>query len=338
MNGRRVSVVIPNRDGRHFLGPCLDALRRQTRRPDEIIVVDNGSTDGSLELLRAEYPEVVVLELGRNTGFSYPVNRGIEAAAGDYVALLNNDTECDPRWIEELVQALDANPDVGFCASKMLYHHERRLIDTAGDGFTRAGFGYKRGWLHRDEGQYDQPERLFGACAGAAMYRKRLFEEVGLFDEDFFAYHEDSDLSFRAQLAGYACLYVPTAVVYHHGGATSKRIGRNFSVRLSQRNMVYVLVKNLPGALWLRYGFRLMAFSVCSVLMGVWGGFGMAVLRGRCEAFKGLRTMLRKRRVIQQRRRVSLDRLASVLEPHWIRQMLDPPIRKRALRRQGIAV
>ncbi|MCP3676917.1 MAG: glycosyltransferase family 2 protein, partial [Deltaproteobacteria bacterium] len=186
-----VTVVIPNWNGKHFLKTCLDSLKNQTYTNHTIIVVDNGSTDGSVEFLDEFYPHVEVVRFPENRGFSAAVNGGIKRARGTYIALLNNDTEVDSRWLEELVKALERQPEVGFCASKMLNYYKRTIIDTIGDGFSRYGIAFKRGTRKKDAPRYKREEYLFGACAGASIYRKELFEDVGLFDEDFFAYLED---------------------------------------------------------------------------------------------------------------------------------------------------
>ncbi|MDP6417134.1 MAG: glycosyltransferase family 2 protein, partial [Gammaproteobacteria bacterium] len=286
-----ISLIIPNLNGLHFLKPCLESIRRQTRAPDEILIVDNGSTDGSQAFLQQEYTDVSILELGHNTGFSVAMNRAVEAVSGDYVALLNNDTECEPQWLEKLAYALDQHPDIGFCAAKMMHFNRRQIIDTAGDMFSIAGFAFKRGGLHIDQEQYNRPERVFGACAGAAMYRKSVFDDLGGFDEDFFIYQEDSDLSFRAQLAGFPCLFVPKAVVYHHVGGTSKQSSTAFSRRLKRlehRNLIFILVKNLPGSLWFRYGLWIILAHFALFLMQASKGFGIATLQGYVDAIRGL--------------------------------------------------
>lgn len=333
-----ISLILPTRNGKHFLAPCLASIARQTRPPDEVIIVDNGSGDGTQAWLQEQHPQIKLIEIDRNAGFSVAVNRGIEAGSGDYIALLNNDTECDPQWLEALAGILDQYPDVGFCASKIRYFDKRQLIDTVGDAFTTGGFAFKRGWLQIDEGQYAKPERVFGACAGAAMYRKRMLDDIGKFDEDFFAYQEDADLNFRAQLAGYHCLFVPKAMVFHHVGGTSKTTGYDRWIRLGQRNLIFVLVKNLPVGLWFRFGIPILLSQTCLFAMRVYGGYGVAVLKGLWDAFAQLRPILRKRRAIQRSRRVSNGYLISVMDSHWIRILFDPFIRKRMLKRQNIKV
>lgn len=243
------SVIIPNWNGRSFLETCLSSLRAQTYRNFEVIVVDNGSTDDSVSFIGTSFPEVVIIRLPGNEGFSRAVNRGIQNAKGKYIALLNNDTEVHPAWLGELVKALESSPETGFCASKMLNYYRRNMIDNAGDGLKL--YGYMTGKNEIDSGQYDRPRLLFSACAGAAIYRRELFDAVGLFDEDFFAYYEDIDLGMRAQLAGYRCLYVPTAIVYHIHQATSGRMPA-MRFRLIQRNIVFVHLKNTPLRLLVR--------------------------------------------------------------------------------------
>jgi hypothetical protein len=264
-----ISVIIPNFNGLRFLKPCLDSLRKQSFGDFEVIVVDNGSTDGSIEYLAGNYPEVKVRSLTRNFGFSRAVNEGIKVSRGKYIALLNNDTETDPGWLQELYYALERNPELGFCASKMINYYDRDTLDGAGDCFPRSCRPFKRGMGEKIFELYNTTKLVFGASAGAAIYRNELFETVGLFDEDFFAYFEDVDLSFRAQLLGFKCLYVPTAIVYHIGGGTlevqvkascfneTKEILGNEKLRertfLLSRNRIYVIVKNVPFVLVLRY-------------------------------------------------------------------------------------
>ena len=319
-----VTIIIPNWNGRHLLGTCLDSLRRQTFRDFETIVVDNGSSDGSVEFLRENYPEVRLIALEDNRGFSAAVNRGIREARGEYIALLNNDTEADPRWLEELVKALDSHPEVGLCASKMIDFHKRTLIDRAGDCFTIYGLAIKRGAGERDCPEFNREEYVFGACAGAAIYRASLFEEIGPLDEDFFAYLEDVDLSFRAQLYGYKCLYVPSAVVYHMAGATS----RAFQTRLKKfginiKNNLFVVVKNMPGGLILRYSPLMV--PAYAVLLGffILGGMGRPVVLFDTigELLRKLPLMVKKRREILGKRRVDDTYISSILGNNLFRAL-----------------
>ena len=245
----RVSVIIPNWNGSRWLGPCLDSLRLQTYTESKTYLVDNGSTDDSVTFVRGRFPEVAVISLPENRGFSAAVNAGIRASRGEYVVALNNDTEVHPTWLENLVTAMHTRPDVGFCASKILDFTDRTKVDSIGDGYSRAGISFKIGAGMQDNERSGEPHDVFGACAAAAMYRRSMLEDIGLFDEDFFAYMEDVDLSIRARLAGYGCIAVPAAIVYHIGSATSGGSASAFSVRLTARNIVNVLVKNIPASL-----------------------------------------------------------------------------------------
>ncbi|MGD8969515.1 MAG: glycosyltransferase family 2 protein, partial [Anaerolineae bacterium] len=198
-----VSIVIPNWNGVGHLPTCLESLRRQSFQDFEVIVADNGSTDGSLALLSRDYPEVQVLDLGENRGFAGACNAGMQAARGAFIALLNNDTEVDPRWLAEVVAAFERHPEAGMVASKMLLFDRRDVFHTAGDFYRVDGLPGNRGVWQRDEGQYDEEEYVFGACGGSAAYRRAMLEQVGLLDEDFFFSCEDVDLAWRAQLAGW---------------------------------------------------------------------------------------------------------------------------------------
>lgn len=245
----RVSVIIPNWNGARFLPACLESLRRQTFRDFVAYVVDNGSADESLALLARDYPETVVVPIPENRGFSAAINAGVTASRGEYVAALNNDTECDEHWLEELVRVLDLHPETGFLASKVLSFDDRDVIDSFGDGYTRAGLAFKIGSLERDDGRFDEMLEVFSACAAASIYRRSMLDDIGGFDEDFFCYMEDVDLGLRARMAGYRCLAVPGAKVFHIGAASSGGGPSEFSVRMTTKNLYNVMLKNLPLAL-----------------------------------------------------------------------------------------
>jgi GT2 family glycosyltransferase len=243
------------------LGPCLNALRAQSFREFQAVLVDNGSTDGSIEYVEEQFPEVHVIALPENLGFCGGNNLGIKATSGEYVALLNNDTEVTPEWLRALVTAIESHPQVGFCASKMVRLSDRVTLDTAGDIFYTHGVGGKRG-AGEPVTQYMKSERVFGACAGAALYRRLMLDKIGLLDEDFFAVDEDIDLSFRANLRGYQCQYVPDAIVYHHVSGSFGTLTGN-SIRRVRRNMLEALIKNMPTPLLLDFGhLRMEPFPV----------------------------------------------------------------------------
>jgi GT2 family glycosyltransferase len=302
----RVAVVIPNWNTREFLGPCLRSLREQTFRDFETILVDSASTDGSVEFVAENFPEVRTVVLRENRGFAGAVNAGIEASDAELIVLLNNDTEQNPGWLEALVRAAGRRPEAGLFASKLVDFADRGRLDGAGDSLRRSGLPYRLGHGEVDRGQFEEEEFVFGACAAAALYRRSVFDEVGLFDEDFFAYCEDGDVSFRAQLAGHRCIYVPGAVVYHVGGASTGGKRSATATRLGTRNGLLLLVKDLPAPLL--WGFLpSIVFGQISRLLVVSlspGGF-KAHLEGLAGAWRLLPKMLEKRRKIQGGRRVS---------------------------------
>ena len=313
-----VSIVIVNWNAKELTARCLASLRAQTFRDFEVVVVDNGSSDGSAEALRQEFPEVELIALRENRGFAGGSNAGIRRAHGRYIALLNNDAEADPRWLEELIKAAEAHPEMSFFASKMVLYDCRERLDSAGDYYSIAGTAGKRGHLDRaNRRKYNHTKEVFGACGGAALYRRELLEDVGLFDEDFFLAHEDTDLNFRAQLRGYRCLYVPTAVVYHRLSATIRPMSERY-VYYGHRNLEYVYVKNMPGLL---LGLTLPLHIVDELLsfgFFLLQGQGGAFLRAKWDVLRVLPKLIRKRREIQRTRQVGLLRIASLLEWRWL--------------------
>lgn len=240
-----VSVIIPNYNGEHFLKACLEALKRQTFDDMEVIFVDNASTDDSIKLAKELYREIRVIELHDNTGFAYAVNRGIEAAKGEYVLLLNNDTIVFPNFVKNQYKMIKGKPDVFSCSALMIQNQNHELVDDAGDELAVLGWGFAP---DRDKpvSGCGVPHEVFSSCAGAAIYRKAVFDEIGLFDESFFAYLEDMDVGYRARLAGYRNLYNPYAKVYHLGSASSGSRHNAFKVELSARNSMYMMKKNMP--------------------------------------------------------------------------------------------
>ncbi len=209
----QLTVIIPSWNGKQLLRHCLESLRLQTR-PAAVLVVDNGSGDGTEEMLGREFPEVRCFRFPANQGFARAVNQGIRLTDTPFLALLNNDTEADPRWVEAGLRAFQQHREFSFFACRMVNFRHRECLDSAGDCYDRRGMPYKRGW-GRPVQDYDRPEPVLGASAGAAFYRRDLFQRVGLFDEDFHTYLEDVEFSLRCQLAGHRCLYLPEAVVYH---------------------------------------------------------------------------------------------------------------------------
>lgn len=245
MNDRNcVSVVIPNYNGMDFIDICLKALLTQVE-PEQIIVVDNGSSDGSRERVRDAYPRVRLIPLDTNYGFSRAVNEGLRAADTPYVILLNNDTRVCPGFAEALVDALDGDAKAFSAGAKMLQFHAPDRIDDAGNFYCALGWAFARG-KDKPAELFEQQDRIFAACAGAAIYRKAVLEDIGYFDEAHFAYLEDIDLGYRALIQGWHNLYEPKARVYHVGSGTSGSRYNEFKVSLSSRNSVYLVYKNMP--------------------------------------------------------------------------------------------
>jgi GT2 family glycosyltransferase len=308
-----LSIIIPHYNAKAFLGPCLEALERQSYSCLEVILVDNGSSDGSVELTRHSYPKVKIVELGQNLGLTGAINRGVAQASGEIVVALNNDTEVAPGWAQALVDALQAYPDAGIVASKMLLFNQRDKLHSAGDGFGTDGIPINRGVWQQDTGQYDSDCYIFGGCGGAVAYRRDMLVDIGLFDEELFMYLEDVDLNWRAQLAGYRAVFAPRAVVYHHLSASG---GGMVASYYTGRNTIFVLAKDLPGAIFRRYWRRIIGaqMRIAVEALRAWRGeAARARLRGQLAGVWGLPKWLAKRHLVQQKKRVSDAYLESLL-------------------------
>lgn len=310
----RVSVIIPHWNGIQHLEDCLRALRRQTFESHEIILVDNGSSDGSQEYVRRVFPEVRLIELGENRGFTGACNAGYAAARGEFIILLNNDTEADPRWIETIVETFDRHPLAGSVASKMLLFDQRDHFHTAGDFYRVNGLPGNRGVWQPDRGQYDREEPVFGACGGAAAYRSAMVEGTGFLDDSFFFSCEDVDLAWRAHLAGWEVRYAPGAIVYHKLKASggSGVIGSYYD----GRNSLYVIWKNYPASLLRRYWPAILRAQLRISLeaLQAWrGAAARAKLRGQLAGLWGVFRMMPARRQIQAARKIDDRTLESLL-------------------------
>jgi GT2 family glycosyltransferase len=329
----RVSVIIPNWNGARWLERCLRALRTQRFQDFELILVDNGSTDDSQGLARRDYPEVRWVGLPHNMGFAAAVNRGIRAARGELIALLNNDTEVDPGWLEALVDAMDRHSDVAMLASRMRKDAERDRIDSVGCRLNWDGFAMSLGDGELDDGRFDQEREVFCPCGGAALYRRALFDAIGLFEESFFAYCEDVDLGFRAQLAGHRCLYVPDAVVYHIGSATTGTAS-DFAIRLTTRNRLLMVIRCYPWPQVLTQIPKILR-AECWAAQPLWNQSRFDVALSAYRSFlRHLPRALVARCRIQARRRVTVDRLNEVIDPYVPRPMAGSwrPWRERWVR------
>ena len=310
-DNNQVSIIVVNWNGERFLKDCLGALSKQSYANCEIILVDNGSADNSVRFAKENFPEVKVVALSENTGFTGGNTAGLEVAQGAYIALVNNDARPEKTWLENLIHPMLEDRTIGICASKLIFE-DPRILNSAGDGLTTAGVGFNRG-LGQNAAQFDTSESVFGACGAAALYRRRLLEEIGFLDEDFYLYDEDTDLNFRAQLAGWKCNYVPSAIVYHVANATARRLS-DLHVYYHTRNLEFVWVKNMPLELMLRFAHHkviqeLGSFCYLCLRHGKWDPF----FRAKLDALSMLPVMLKKRAKIQAAKRVPNRYVRSVL-------------------------
>ncbi|BCS54874.1 glycosyltransferase family 2 protein [Geobacter sp. SVR] len=315
MNDSRplVSVIILNWNGRAYLKECLDSLAAQTFRDFETILVDNGSKDESAGYVRNTYPWVRLVELTENTGFAAGNNRGLAEAHGvQHIVTLNNDTKIVPEFLAELVRAVNADSGIGMVAAKMLNFFQQGRIDSVGVRPTKAGLGENIGVGKTDEGQFDKPEEVFGPCAGAALYRRKMLEDVGFFDADFFAYYEDLDLAWRGRLAGWKAVTAPRAVAYHVHSATGGRMSP-FTVYQVQRNKWYVLLKNWPAILLLRHLARILGYDAAALFLALLRGRFVQALRARLCVLRDFPVLMRKRREVARLRRLNDDQTARLL-------------------------
>lgn len=282
----KVTVIIPNYNGLHFMEPCLNALKKQNYQDFDLLVVDNGSEDGSEEWLKDH--DIPAIFMGENTGFSGAVNAGIRAVSTPYVILLNNDTEPFPDYVGELVRCLDRFPEVFSASSRMIQLYHKDLMDDAGDMYSVLGWAYQRG-VGQPVSGYERACQVFAACAGAAIYRREVFETIGYFDESHFAYLEDIDVGYRAKIYGYRNVYCPTAKVFHVGSGTSGSKYNSFKVRLAARNNLYLNYKNMPIFQLLLNALPIAAGMAVKYVFFKKLGFGEDYRAGVKEGFAGLK-------------------------------------------------
>ncbi len=280
-----VSVVIPNYNGIAYLDGVLSSLERQTMKNYEVILVDNGSSDGSSAFVMANYPWVHLIELPDNFGFCKAVNEGIKASRAPYVLLLNNDTEAAPDFLEEMTAAIRRHKKAFSCAAKMVQFHDRDKLDDAGNYYCALGWSYARG-KGKDIHTYETEEQIFSACGGAAIYRRKILDKIGLFDEEHFAYLEDTDIGYRARIYGYENWYAPRAMVYHVGSGTTGSRYNHFKTRYSSRNNIYLIYKNMPFLqILLNMPFLLAGFGTKFLFFAV-KGMGREYLAGIKNGFQ----------------------------------------------------
>lgn len=274
------TIVIPTCNGRHYLEKCLKSLAKEDTH---IVVIDNGSTDGTFDLVADDFPEVEYISFSVNTGFCRAVNAGIVATTTKYVIFLNNDTIVEPGFVRELEAVMEQDERIFSASAKMISMKDKSRIDDAGDLYCALGWAFALG-KGRPEKEYRTGYSIFAACGGAAIYRMAVFEQIGMLDENHFAYLEDIDIGYRANIYGYPNKYAPEAQVFHAGSAVSGSRHNEFKVKLSARNSIYLIYKNMPllqiiinfPLLLAGYLIKFLFFS----LKGMGGAYGKGLLEG----------------------------------------------------------
>lgn len=313
-----VSVIVLNHNGRRWLGPCLDALAAQRHAPAfEVIVADNASTDGSADFVRERYPDVRLHEAGANLGFAGGNNAGAAQARGAVLVFLNNDTAPEPDWLARLHAALVSRPSAGIATSRIVFMDDPDVVDSAGDGYIRAGGAFKHG--HRQAASaFNMSREVFGGCGAALAVRRELFEALGGFDESFFIYYEDVDLSYRVRLAGYSVWYAADAAVRHAGSATFG-VASPTAVYYGQRNLEWTWIKNTPAPLFWRTALSHLLYSTAGIAHYARAGRLGPVLRAKLDAIRRLPRVLSARRAIQRGATVDWRALERLMEPRWLK-------------------
>lgn len=318
-NEPRVSVIILNFNGKRFLKECLDSVLNQTYRNYQIILVDNGSTDGSVEFIEKNYSEVKLIRNDKNFGFAegnnIGIRRALEDATVEYVALLNNDVKVDRNWLAELI-AVAEKEGVDMVGSKILFY-DKPLINSVGIMIRKEGEAEDIGFGMVDT--YSKVMEIFGPCAGAALYSRKLLEDINIdddyFDSDFFAYFEDVDLAFRARLLGYRCLFNPKAIIYHHWAGTAGKRSK-FSIYYGKRNRHYLLIKDYPLQILIKHFLRIILIEIAIIGHAVMEGEFIITLKGKLDAIRNLKKMLLKRKEIQAKKKVSDTEIDRWLAPY----------------------
>jgi GT2 family glycosyltransferase len=305
-----VSIIIVYWNNARYLPDCLDCLSTQTFQDFEILIIDNGSMDGGMDNLEKNYPQLTlrIERLAENKGFAWANNLGAKLARGVWLALLNTDAFPKPDWLEKLLDAASKHPEFTFFSSRQIQFHQPDILDGAGDDYHISGLAWRRFYNYPAEQYGWTEEEVFSACAAAALYKRENFLTVEGFDESYFSYFEDVDLSFRLRLAGGRCLYVPGAVVHHVGSASTGKTS-NFAVYHAHRNLVWTFFKNMPGLLfWLYLPLHILV-NVLFVVSFLLKRRGTTILQAKWEALRYLPAIIRQRKKIQSSRKVSIRKM-----------------------------
>jgi len=309
-----ISIVIPNYNGLSHLKTCFDSLKNQNFKNFSVILVDNNSNDDSICFTKNNYPDVKIISLNDNYGFSKAVNVGIEYSLKEkenmYVLLLNNDVECKKDFLNQMLDGF-IHKDIGSVACKMLNFYNHKIIDNTGLFMDLKDLPLLRGYQETDTGQYDEKEYVFGACAGAGIYHRKVFKTIGIFDEDFFAYHEDMDFNLRLQLSGFKCFYNPEAVCYHKGSSTSGNKS-DFKIYLCEKNIILLRLKNYPAKILFQYSIFNFYFGIKRFLRyfidGSFSNFWSAV-KGFTNGMLSSMKILKKRKELMKLQKISFGKI-----------------------------
>lgn len=318
-----ISIIIVTWNSNKVLSRCIDRLKMQSARDFEVILVDNGSSPYNIQFENEFSDDIQVKArfLESNLGFAVANNIGVQLARGEWIVLLNADAYPESDWLENLLKAAEQNPQYNFFSSRQIQYNDPHLLDGAGDEYHVSGLAWRRFYNHVEKEYGLEQTEVFGACAAAAMYRKEDFLKVGGFDEDYFSYFEDVDLSFRLRLAGGRCLYVPTAVVHHVGSASTGKLS-DFVVYYGHRNLVWTFFKDMPGILFWVYLPLHLLMNLFFFLSFIFKGKGSAIFRAKWDAFRMLPRILKKRKQIQVSRKIPYQEILEfmrkgILDPYW---------------------
>jgi len=325
-----VSVIVLNWNGKRFLKDCLSSLGKQTYGKLEVIFVDNASTDGSVEYVKKSFPKVKVIVNSENLGFAEGNNVGIRKAGGEYIILMNTDTRADENWVSQLVKAAESGEKIGMCASKEMDFEREGILGSTGVFLTKDVVGVNRACGARDEGQFDEVEEVFSAHGSSMLVKKKMLDDVGLLDADFFMSNEETDLAWRARLRGWKCVYAPKAVIYHVGSGSCKHL-TDLVIYHLERNRLYLIMKNMGLSSILIYSPHLVVYELLAILHSILG-LSAVRLKARVDALLSLPKMLAKRRRIQEGRVTSESEVRRLLKnPDYVRQagyVLGSTVRK----------
>jgi GT2 family glycosyltransferase len=318
-----VSIIIVSWNSAEHLPRCLDCLSMQTLQDFEVILIDNGSLDSGTNNLEQKYPQLTLCieRLTSNLGFALANNRGARIARGQWLALLNADAFPEPDWLEKILKAAKQYPEFSFFSSRQIQANHPHLLDGSGDEYHISGLAWRRFYNYQAGNYGFKEEEVFSACGAAALYSRDDFLKVGGFDESYFSYFEDVDLSFRLRLVGKRCLYVPQAIVHHVGSASSGKIS-DFVIYHGHRNLVWTYFKNMPGALFWQYLPLHILMNLFFMISFILKGRGLAILQAKRDAFYRLPAIIRMRRQVQSSRRITLHQMRQVMNrelfaPYW---------------------